>query len=207
MAEKKGPKMINELILKRATGLGFSTIAEDLRIARNTVKARLKEVGAYEVDDAKKLFLSGASIQTKTAFTAPWSGKLNWECIIGSVEGGTPIKEYWEEHLESSADGDLRNVPYETFWREFRRRYPAIDVYYHKNHEPGQRSEIDFKGDTPGLGYIDKSTGEFIDCRLFGMVLCNSRMFSRTPRRTRNRLRGLLECAAAFATSAGSRTR
>lgn len=58
MARKKGPKMISELILKRANGLGFSTIAQDLKIARNTVKTRLKEVGAYEVEDAQKHILS-----------------------------------------------------------------------------------------------------------------------------------------------------
>jgi hypothetical protein len=39
------------------------------------------------------------------------------------------------------------------------------------------RTEIDYKGDSHGLGYVDLTTGEFIDCRLFGAVLCNSRLF------------------------------
>lgn len=170
--------MINELILKRANGLGFSTIAQDLKIARNTVKSWLKEVGAYEVEDAQKFILSGAKVETTGAgFTPHWSGQVTWGDVMTAVEGGTPIKEYWEHHLASAPEGDLGHVPYETFWREFRRRCPKIDVHYHKHHEPGQRAEIDYKGDMPGLGYIDKVTGEIIDCRLFGMVLCNSRMF------------------------------
>ena len=50
-------------------------------------------------------------------------------------------------------------------------------MHYHKHHELVQRVEIDYKGDSPGLGYVDKLTGEFIECRLFGAVLCNSRLF------------------------------
>jgi transposase len=178
MAREKGPKMINELILKRANGVGFSTIAQDLKIARNTVKRWLKEVGAYEIEDAQRIILSGVNVLTKGATFSPhWSALVQWGDVIGVVEGGTPIKEYWEEHVASAISGDLQHVPYETFWREFRRRYPKVDIHYHKNHEPGVRAEIDYKGDTHGLGYVDKVTGEFIDCRLFGIVLCNSRMF------------------------------
>lgn len=177
MAIKKGPEMIKELIKKRANGLGFSTIAQDLKIARNTVKSRLKEVGAYEVEDARKLLISGFPIENSSHFTAHWSNKLDWTEAIAQVEGGTPIKEYWEVHLQSGTEQDLLHVPYETFWREFRRRYPSLDLHYHKHHEPGVRAEIDYKGDSPGLGYIDSASGEWISCRLFGMVLCNSRMF------------------------------
>ena len=56
MAKKKGPKMLEDLVRRRANGNGFQTIAIDLKIARNTVKNRLKEIGAYEVVDAQQLF-------------------------------------------------------------------------------------------------------------------------------------------------------
>ena len=126
MAEKKGPKMIQELIRRRANGDGFQTIAGDLKIARNTVKGRLREVGAYEVVDAQKLLLSGQGPPKVVAFTAHWSNQVAWGEAIGQVEGGTPIKEFWEGNLASSAEADVRNVPYETFWREFRRRYRVL---------------------------------------------------------------------------------
>lgn len=169
--------MINELIIKRANGLGFSTIAQDLKIARNTVKSRLKDVGAYDVEQAQNLLLAGVEIKSAPKYFSPWSTKVKWEDVLSAVEGGVPIREHWEDHIEASTDCDLRNVPYETFWREFRRRFPSVNVHYHKHHEPGHRVEIDYKGDTHGLGYTDKLGGEFISCRLFGMVLCNSRMF------------------------------
>jgi len=177
VAKKKGPKMLEDLVRRRANGNGFQTIAIDLKIARNTVKNRLKEIGAYEVVDAQQLLLSGINTATSSVFTPHWSSQVAWDGAIKEVEGGTPIKEFWEGHLAASSTADLRNVPYETFWREFRRRYPNIDVHYHKTHEPGLRTEIDYKGDTHGLGFIDKTTGEFISCRMFGQVLCNSRMF------------------------------
>ncbi len=175
VAIKKGPKMIDELIRKRAGGLGFKTIAADLGISKNTVKSRLKEIGGFEVADAQTLLSDGINIKQKI-FTPHWGDKVDWPRVLAEVEGGVPIKEYWEE-LGGSDQRDLHFIPYESFWREFRRRYPSLDVYYHKTHEPGQRCEIDYKGDSPGLGYIDRATGEFIECRLFGMVLCNSRMF------------------------------
>ena len=59
MAIRKGPKMIDELVRKRASGLGLQTIALDLKIARNTVKSRLKEIGAYEIADAQSILLAG----------------------------------------------------------------------------------------------------------------------------------------------------
>jgi len=169
--------MIKELVKKRANGDGFSTIAQDLKIARNTVKSRLKDVGAYEVEEAQKLLLSGRPLEHKTDFTSHWSSKIAWSEAITLVEGGTPIKEFWEVHLQAATEQDLTHVPYETFWREFRRRYPSLNLHYHKHHEPGVRAEIDYKGDSPGLGYIDRESGEWVSCRLFGMVLCNSRMF------------------------------
>ena len=154
--------MLEDLVRRRANGNGFQTIAIDLKIARNTVKNRLKEIGAYEVVDAQQLLLSGINTATSSVFTPHWSSQVAWDGAIKEVEGGTPIKEFWEGHLAASSTADLRNVPYETFWREFRRRYPNIDVHYHKTHEPGLRTEIDYKGDTHGLGFIDKTTGEFI---------------------------------------------
>ena len=169
--------MIDELIRKRASGLGFQTIALDLKIARNTVKNRLKEIGAYEIADAQNILLAGKTEPKSKVFSPHWADKISWAQVLADVEGGTPIKEYWEHHVVSSSEKDLQHVHYENFWREFRRRYPSLYIYYHKTHEPGQRCEIDYKGDTHGLGYIDKGSGEFIPCRLFGMVLCNSRMF------------------------------
>lgn len=177
MGKRKGQKMVEEMVRRRAEGNGLQTIANELGVSRNTVKRNLREVGAYEVENALAVLVNGIMKFEPEPYTAPWSKHVVWPEVLTEVEGGTPIKEFWEMYIADSGIADLRNVPYETFWREFRRRYPNIDVYYHKTHEPGLRCEIDYKGDTPGLGYVDRLTGEFIDCRLFGSVLCNSQLF------------------------------
>ena len=170
--------MVSELIQRRADGDGFQTIAIGLKISRNTVKNRLRRLGAYEVEDAQKLLLGGFTAKSVNIQYVPeWSHLLAWDQVISDIMGGSTIREYWEIHFEPSSAVDLRNITYETFRREFRRRHPSLDVYYHKTHDPGVRCEIDYKGDTPGLGYIDRATGQFMDCRLFGSVLCHSRLF------------------------------
>ncbi|MBF0316015.1 MAG: hypothetical protein HQK52_21525 [Oligoflexia bacterium] len=42
--------MLKELVRRRANSDGIQTIAHDLLIARNTVKSRLKDVGAYDIE-------------------------------------------------------------------------------------------------------------------------------------------------------------
>lgn len=179
MAIKKGVKMIEELVRRRANGEGLKTIARSLNISKNTVKNRLKDVGAYDVKEASKLACSDTFIIKQDSFTPHWSGLIDWQRAISEIETGVGIKEFWEENLAASMSQDLQNIPYETFWREFRRRHPNISIHYHKNHEPGMRTEIDYKGDgdTDGLGFVDLTTGEFVACRLFGQVLCSSRLF------------------------------
>jgi transposase len=178
VARKKGPNMVSELLQRRANGDGFQTIAIGLKISRNTVKCRLREIGAYEIEAAQKLLLDGFTSNSMSAQYVPeWSQSLPWDQVLSEIVSGSTIREYWEINFESSTEVNLRHVSYESFRREFRRRNPSIDVYYHKTHDPGVRCEIDYKGDTPGLGFIDRATGEFMDCRLFGSVLCNSRLF------------------------------
>jgi transposase len=179
MAIKKGPIMLEEIIKRRASGKGLKTIAAELKIAKNTVKTHLWRLSAYEIEDAQKFILNGQlkSLTQSSIFTPHWSGHLDWGKVLSEVESGVPIKEFWEIHFFAATVRDLQSVPYETFWREFRRRYPKIDINYHKQHEPGVRSEIDYKGDSPGLGFIDPTTKKFIACRFFGQVLCSSRLF------------------------------
>lgn len=87
------------------------------------------------------------------------------------------MRVWWEENIEPINCGDLCGVTYSSFWREWRRRYPKIDLSFYKTHPPGERGEIDFKGRDAELGYLDRRTGEFVVCRLFGSILCFSQKF------------------------------
>jgi hypothetical protein len=69
---------------------------------------------------------------------------VDWGAVIGAVEGGTPIKEYWEQYLESSDSNDLKNVPYETL--------SAVHISYYRIEAQVLYPTV-FKGFL--IGYID----------------------------------------------------
>jgi hypothetical protein len=68
------------------------------------------------------------------------------------------VSLYWEQRVVTNED--LHQVPYVSFWREYRRRFPNIPIGLLKLHPPAERCEIDYKGDAAGPGYIDRHTRE-----------------------------------------------
>lgn len=158
----KGPRMISEIQRLKAMGLSKRMIAKALGCSRNTVDKYLD--GADELGPA-----------SPQEYRAPWSELVNWLDVESATSRGMPLLQYWE--LRTAVHEDLGEVPYVSFWREYRRRFPNIPIDLHKIHPPGERCEIDYKGDAAGLGYFDRQTHAFVPCRLFGAVLCFSQLF------------------------------
>ena len=156
--------MKKEILRLHGKGIGKKTIARVLKVSKNTVKKYVDEAD-MGVDVAK----------AEKKYAAPWSPKVEWKTVKDETDRGTPISEFWEEHIEVSTDAELKSVQYVAFWREFRRRYPEVPLEFHKIHPPGERSEADYKGDAPGLGYVDRN-GQYIPCRLFGSILAFSQL-------------------------------
>ena len=163
----KGDRMINEIRRLKNMGLGRKKIAKALGIAPNTVKKYLREASC-SID---------GETQGKTPYQAPWSDSIKWPEIKQATDIGEQLQTLWEEHLPNGMDAQQRKVPYVSFWREYRRRFPDVPLDFHKSHPPADRCEIDYKGDAHGLGYISRVTREFVPCRLYGMILCFSQMF------------------------------
>ena len=159
--KKKGTKMINEIKKYKERGLNLSEIARTMRVSRNTIKRYVHE---------SSLGVSGGKGR---AYHAPWSKDVDWPHVLLKKDLGVQLAHYWEQNIEFKLEG----VSYLSFWREFRRRYPSIKLDMHQTFTPGQRCEFDYKGLDSGFGYIDSETGEFIQCRLFGMVLPCSQLF------------------------------
>lgn len=158
--------MIQEIQRLRALGLSKRKIAKALEISRNTVDKYLEENTQGAAAAAP---LGGQD------YRAPWSDQIDWQVVHQATAKGDPLSAFWEERVQTNAE--LGSVPYVSFWREYRRRFPHVPLDLHKIHPPGERCEIDYKGDAPGLGYIDRRTKEFVPCRLFGAVLCFSQLF------------------------------
>jgi transposase len=162
---RKGLKMINEIMRLKEKGLGKEKIAKALGISKNTVKKYLRQ-GREE--NSQKI---------KTESSRSWSKYIDWPEVESAVNRGVALSVWWEENLKPIREGDLAGISYISLWREWREKFPKIDLSFHKYHQPGESCEIDFKGDAAGLGYVDRRSGEFITCRLFGSILCFSQLF------------------------------
>jgi transposase len=154
--------MIQEILRLKAMGLSKRKIAKALSISRNTVDRYLDENPAAE------------NASSAEGYKAPWSDQVDWQTVHAATLKGDPLSALWEDMRDFPVTS---GVPYVSFWREYRRRFPEVPLDLHKIHPPGERCEIDYKGDAPGLGYIDRRTKDFVPCRLFGAVLCFSQLF------------------------------
>lgn len=166
---RKGPRMRQEIKRLKQTGLGIKTIARVLHVSKNTVRKHLQETQTAQDQGIKN-------------YSPIWAQSIDWVLVRQAVEKGIALGHWWEDNIKNQATGDLAGLSYISFWREFRRRFPRLDLEFHKNHPPAERCEADFKGDAPGLGYTDRASGQFIPCRLFGAVLCYSQMFCAVAR-------------------------
>lgn len=174
-AKKKEPRMVREIFRLKAAGLGTKAIARALGMSKNTVKTYLRGQEQLAVSG-----VSGIGEQTLKLVSMQqpaWTLRVDWDSCHEDVLGGTSLFAWWEENIACVKTGDVAGVPYVTFWRHFGKRYPKIDLDYHKLHPPGKSSEIDFKGADPELVFWDRETNEWVQCRLFGCVLSFSQMF------------------------------
>ena len=152
----KGVRMIDKIRRLHEQGLNKSQISRALGVCRNTVSKYLGASGVKEL---------------KPAYSAPWSDSVDWKLVKEETNRGVKLQHYWEDHIQ--AEG---LVPYVSFWREFKRRFPEVPIDLHKVYEPGLRCEFDYKGRDADFGYFDGKGGEFTVCRLFGNTLCFSQL-------------------------------
>lgn len=124
----------NQVLELKKQGKGKKAIARTLKIARNTVKKILEDVGSSTV----------ATIPT-------WAEKIDWEKIHLQVGRGIHLNILHQENT------DTKEVGYLKFWRHYRSLHPEnkkITMVLH--HKPGERIYFDF---TDGLYITDRKTG------------------------------------------------
>jgi hypothetical protein len=176
---RKGPRMINEILRLRAMGLGARKIGKALQISKNTVKRYLRLHGLSEEDSTPGPVIMAQSPMGKPVFEAAWSHLVPWTEIKEVADHGTSLKDLWEERIRFGETVELHTVTYVSFWREFKRRYPCLPLSMHRDFPPGERCEADYKGnkaDMGCLGYVDRVSGNFVPCKLFGNVLAFSQL-------------------------------
>ena len=153
-------------------------MARALGISKNTVR-QYWELGeprpatALGPADPTAAILAAA----KPKYEAPWAKSVAWETVKQAVDAGEALAIWLEERQrEGGEPAPLRGLAYTSFWREFKRRYPEAPLEFHKTHPPGERIEFDYKGERPGFGYYEYSSGTFVSCEMFGAILCFSQL-------------------------------
>ncbi|AFL85300.1 transposase [Belliella baltica DSM 15883] len=177
MAGKPKPmSQIKQLLILHRQGQGIKAIARSLSMSRNTVKTYLFKLEKLLSDPA---------------------GDLSADQILGMEEpeiyhlfhpGNPSYKDTRYEHFKSLLDYFLKElrrtgVTRALLWEEYRQSRPdgyGYSQFCHHldqhsstkgkpslrlEHAPGEKLYIDFAGKT--IPYIDRETGELIQCQLF----------------------------------------
>jgi transposase len=179
--------MIKEILRLKGTGLGNKKIARALGISKNTVKRYVDEHALAVAEGTPSPIVAALTPVGVPAYEAPWAPLIDWNQVKTESDQGTRLRHAWEDLVQNGVEKNLRAVPYVSFWREFKRRYPEVPLDLHRDFPPGERCEADYKGDKGDmgcLGYIDRVSGQFVQCKLFGNILAFSQLFFATATHT-----------------------
>jgi len=170
MAGKTRPmSQIKQLLHLHKQGMKINTIARTLDMSRNTVKSYLQKLSLLCID-----------IDILLALDDP--------ILEGRFHAGNPAYsdgrfDYFKSHLGYyESELKRKHVTRRILWQEYRSEqhqgYGYTQFCYHLsqqliarkptmvlNHAPGEKLFVDFAGDK--LSYVDKNTGEIIECQVF----------------------------------------
>ena len=165
----KAMSQIKQLLRLHKQGVAIKEIARTLDISKNTVKSYLQKLAGGSLSIDEMLALEDPVLQTK--FHA----------------GNPSYKHEVYDHFKTNVDyytTELKRTGVTRFllWEEYRRSYPSgymqSQFYFHLRqhkkaanpsmileHSPGDKLFIDYAGKK--LSYINKETGEIIECQVF----------------------------------------
>ncbi len=160
---------IKQLLQLHKQGMKINAIARTLEMSRNTVKTYLQKLSLLRVDIDLLLALDDPILE-------------------GRFHAGNPAYsdgrfDYFKSHLDYyESELKRKHVTRRILWQEYRSEqqqgYGYTQFCYHLsqqliarkptmvlNHTPGEKLFVDFAGDK--LSYVDKNTGQIIECQVF----------------------------------------
>ncbi|MCD6355221.1 MAG: IS21 family transposase [Prolixibacteraceae bacterium] len=167
---------IKQLIRLYQQGLGKKTIARQLGMSKNTVKAYLQKIESGEFSPESLLLLDEPVLEGKLFAGSPSYKQARYDSFKDELDYyskelqkvGVTRRVLWDEYRQSHPDG----------YRYTQFCYHLSQYIVNKNpsmvlqHKAGEKLFIDFAGKK--LSYIDKETGEIIECQVFVACLPHS---------------------------------
>ena len=160
---------IKQLIRLYQQGLGKKTIARELGMSKNTVKSYVDRIEKGELTLNSLLELDDPVLEWKLLAGNPSYKEEMYDSIIDDLgyyakeleKTGVTRKLLWEEYHSKHPDG----YRYTQFCHHLSQYQLNKNPSMVLQHKAGEKLFIDFAGKT--LSYIDRETGECIDCQIF----------------------------------------
>lgn len=160
---------IKQLLRLYQQGHGKKAIARELGMSKNTVKTYLQKIEKGEYDIQSLLSLDDPLLEGKLFAGSPSYKEHKYEIVAEELEYysrelgrvGVTRKELWEEYLEKHPDGYRYTQFCHHLGQYLKKKNPSMVL----QHKAGEKLFIDFAGKP--LSYINRETGEVIQCQVF----------------------------------------
>jgi transposase len=137
--------MQNQILELHKQGGSIRKIAQALKIARNTVRACIRDSGS-----------TSDPLADDHSMNPP--GPINWDLISSEFNKGVPLKTLHKEHA-------FEAMTYMVFYHCFRRQFPKKpQITVRLQHNPGEKIFFDF---SDGIAITDPKTGTKVKTQLF----------------------------------------
>ena len=165
----KEMSLVKQILRQHKQGAGFKTIARNLAISKNTVKGYIEKYRCTKLsidillqmeDHAlEKVFYAGNPAYKDKRFDE-LKQQLDYYCSELKTVGVTK-KLIWEEYRLAHPEGYSLSQFCFHLSQHLQHKNPSLAL----KHYPGEKLFVDFAGKK--LSYIDKETGEIIECQVF----------------------------------------
>jgi transposase len=170
MAKKsKEMSLVKQILQQHKLGIGNKTIARNLSISKNTVKSYLEKYRCTKLSldtllkmedhDLERVFHAGNPAYKDKRFE-DLKEQIDYYCSELNKVGVTQ-KLIWEEYRLAHPDGYSLSQFCFHLSQHLQHKKPSMVL----QHFPGEKLFVDFAGKK--LSYIDKETGEIIECQVF----------------------------------------
>src|SRR5665811_1853669 len=157
---------IKQLIRLHGQGLGKKTIARQLGMSKNTVKAYLQKIETGELPAESLLSLDEPVLEGKLFAGNPSYKQDRYDGIKDElayfakelVKVGVTRRVLWDEYRQSNPNG----YRYTQFCHHLGQYMMVKNPSMVLQHKAGKELFIDFAGKK--LSYVDRETGEVIEC-------------------------------------------
>ena len=168
--------LVKQVYQLKKEGVPIKEIVRRIGISRNTVKKYLRRMEELlqEIDSGKAIDVPDKQLAViiYNNDTAPVAGKP-FEQLATHFDyakrelykTGVNKQILWMEYLEQYPDG----YRYSQYCNLFKKYLKDTDPAFHWEYDPGEFTQIDFAG--KHLSYVNKETGEVIECEIFVAVL------------------------------------